>query len=129
MTTRTLRIRGDAEPDEVWHRYTVPARWPEWSPQIRRVETAACRITAGQTGTVVGVGGLRVRFIVLAVDDDARTWDWRAVAGPVTLTFHHAVAAAPGGGTVSTLRVTGPFPIVAGYLPIARFALTRLVRA
>lgn len=128
MTTRTLRIRGDAAPDEVWHRYTVPSRWSEWSPQIRRVETSPDRVVAGQTGTVVGIGGIRVAFTVLAVDDDARTWDWRAQAGPVTLLFHHAVAPAAGGGTVSTLRVDGPFPVVVGYLPVARFALTRLVR-
>jgi len=38
VTTLTLHATGPLPPAEVWERYAVPARWPEWSPQITGVE-------------------------------------------------------------------------------------------
>ena len=73
---------------------------------------------------------MRVRFRVLAVDPAARVWTWQASAGPVVLRLHHGVAPDPAGSgrTRTTLRVTGPAPVVLAYAPVARLALRRLVR-
>jgi hypothetical protein len=74
MSSMRLHATGPVHPDEAWDRYLHPARWSDWSPQIRGVDTDAVRID-------------------------------------------------PGG-----LRVSGPFPLVVGYVPLAAAALQRLVR-
>lgn len=110
----------------MWARYADPARWAGWSPQIRLVETAALRIAPGVTGTVHGPLGLRVAFLVTAVDEAARTWAWDVMLGPVALHLRHGVGAHPGGSS-TWLTVRGPALVVAAYLPVARIALHRLV--
>lgn len=127
VPTLTLRAGGAAEAAEVWERYAVPRRWPTWSPQIQRVETAAARIVAGASGKVVGPLGVHVRFVIDDVDEAARTWSWRVRVGPVTLHLEHAVLI-DGPGSATTLRMHGPLPVVAGYAPVAQLALNRLVR-
>ena len=74
------------------------------------------------------MGGLRVRFEVLAVDADARTWRWRARLGPVVLILDHEVAARPAGGCVGVLAISGATPAVLAYLLPAQLALGALVR-
>ena len=131
MTTVTLSARGTAPVELAWERYARPTLWSTWSPQIWRVEATADRIAAGVTGTVRAVGGLPIRFTVLAVDERARTWSWRVRLGPVTMTLDHAVrpdASHAPDGSATDLRVDGPALIVLGYAPIARLALGRLVR-
>jgi hypothetical protein len=118
---------GPAEPELVWRRYTEPARWPGWAPQIRGVETAAARIAPGVTGTVRGPLGLPVRFTVTDVDEAGRRWAWDARLGPVRLHLRHGVDP-EGAGTRTWLAARGPAAVLAAYLPIARFALHRLVR-
>ena len=129
MATFTLRAKGSAPVERAWERYAQPALWSQWSPQIRRVDTAADRIEAGLTGTVHGYLGLHVRFMILEVDEAARTWSWRVTLGPVRMSLHHEVGDLGSQGSATSLVVTGPAPIVVGYLAPAQYALHRLVRA
>jgi hypothetical protein len=128
MALRTLTVTGLAPADQVWERYARPALWASWSPQIRRVEVDAERIAPGLQGLVRGPLGLGVRFQVQAVDEPARTWSWRASLGPATLLLHHSVSRTET-GSMTTLTIKGPVPLVLGYLLPARLALGRLVAA
>ncbi|MEP6799844.1 MAG: SRPBCC family protein [Lapillicoccus sp.] len=129
---RTITVSGHASPAEAWERYAVPARWREWSPPISRVETTGTRIVPGLAGVVHGIGGIRVNFLVEAVDEDARTWRWRARLGPLEIVLDHGVAAGVGGsggagGSSTWLTVAGP-PLAALIYPeIARISLRQLV--
>lgn len=123
----TLHARGPQPADEVWERYAVPARWPEWAPYITGVDGAEHRIRAGSTGHVRGPLGLRVAFAVTAVDEDARTWAWDVALGPLRLSLDHGVRAS-GAGTRTWLTVDGPAPFVLPYLVPARLSLEMLVR-
>jgi hypothetical protein len=126
VTTLTLRARGAAPAGEVWDRYVRPARWPQWSPQIRQVRSSTPRLEAGTTGTVIGPLGIRVAFEVTSVEEATRRWSWRARLGPITLLLAHVVEA-DGEATSTTLRLSGPFPVVVAYAPLAQLALSRLV--
>jgi hypothetical protein len=126
MTTVTLKATGAADAGPAWQRYEEIARWTDWAPQIRRVDCAADRIAAGVTGRVVGLAGFGVDFVIEAVDRDARTWSWRVRVGPVSLSLTHGVEQLPS-GCRTWLRVSGPLPVVAGYAPVAAWALRRLV--
>ncbi len=130
---REITVQGPQSPDEVWDRYVRPARWPEWSPQIRGVDYALERLAPGATGRVRGPLGVPVPFEVLAVDEDGpsrRAWRWRAGALGVHVELEHVVEPHPSrpGGTVTRLVMSGPAPVVVPYLPLARLALRRLVR-
>jgi hypothetical protein len=124
----TVSAAGAAEPGDVWDRYVRPARWSQWSPQIRSVDYPDEVIATGGSGTVHGPCGLPVRFEVLDVDGENRCWSWAVTLAMVRLTLQHRVAAR-GSGTITELVVDGPAPVVLGYAPIARIALGRLVRA
>jgi Polyketide cyclase / dehydrase and lipid transport len=124
----TLHATGPRAPAEVWERYAVPARWPEWAPQIRRVELPVARLAAGARGRVHPVVGPGLPFVVDAVDEVGRQWAWTVSLGPVSLRLTHWVADGPHGGSTTGLRVAGPAPVVLGYAPLARLAIARLVR-
>ena len=130
MASVTLRARGPVDPATAWERYADPRLWSTWAPQIQRVSTDVERLVAGATGTVhAGLTSwptVPVAFEVLALDETARTWAWRAYLGPVSLRLEHGVTAY-GHGSATWLRVHGPLPMVAAYAPVARLALTRLV--
>ena len=128
MTTLTLHATGPIGPEEAWERYAVPARWPEWAPQITGVELPVARLAAGVRGRVRGPLGVTLPFVVETVDEATRQWAWTVSAGPVHLHLAHWVAEGPDGGSTTGLRVTGPPPVVAGYAPLARVAIGRLVR-
>jgi hypothetical protein len=127
MTTLTLHATGPEAPAEVWERYALPARWPEWSPQIRRVEVPVPRLVAGTHGRVFGPVGPGVPFEVDTVSEEARQWSWTVYAGPLRVRLLHWVADGPDGGSTTGLRLDGPAPVVLGYAPLARVALGRLV--
>lgn len=127
MTIVTLHVAGDATPAQAWERYAVPARWPEWAPQISRVETSAPRLVTAMSGRVVGPLGIGVDFVVDDVDELTRTWSWTVHLGPVRLLLHHTVRDDIDGCSTS-LRIEGPLGVVLPYAPVARYALTRLVR-
>jgi Polyketide cyclase / dehydrase and lipid transport len=125
---RRTRVTGPLPPEQVWERYAVPARWPGWAPQIRAVDASAARIGPGVTGRVHGLLGVRVSFVVTEVDERARTWAWDVRLGPLRMHLRHGVDTDPV-GTATRLVVRGPALAVAAYLPVARHALHRLVRA
>ena len=88
---------------------------------------ATFKLPAGTTGKVRGPLGVSADFVVDAVDEQARTWSWTVRRWPLTLRLTHAVRRRPG-GSMTSLTVEGPLPVVALYAPLARFALGRLVR-
>jgi Polyketide cyclase / dehydrase and lipid transport len=124
----TAQAHGPRPPDDVWDRYVRPQRWPEWSPQIRSVDYPGETLSPDTTGVVHGPAGLRVRFRILDVTADApvRSWTWAVSAAGVRLRLTHTVEPVAG-GTRTGLTVWGPAPVVALYLPVARWALGRLV--
>jgi hypothetical protein len=128
----TLTATGRAPADEVWRRYIEPSAWPSWSPQIRRVDPVD-RLRVGSRGIVHTIFGVGVPFEVTALDDLSRSWSWRAqLPLGFTLRLTHVVSDAPAqqsaAGTRTTLTIEG-FPLVVlPYLPLAQFALSRLVR-
>lgn len=125
-----LSASGPLPVDEVWERYTQPLWWPRWAPHLREVDYPEPVVTPGTTGRVTGVAGVVAIFHIDAVDEAARTWSWSVRAGPLRLSLEHGVeAAASGSGQVSVawLVVRGPWPVVLGYAPIARYSLGRLV--
>ncbi|MDP9817319.1 SRPBCC family protein [Spirilliplanes yamanashiensis] len=126
---REIGVAGPRGAGEVWDRYVRPARWPEWSPQIRAVEYPGERLAAGTSGVVRGPFGVRVPFEVLDVSEDGpvRSWAWRVSAAGARLVLVHTVEAA-GAGARTGLTVEGPAALVVAYLPAARWALGRLVR-
>jgi len=111
----------------VWADYAEPARWTGWSPQVRRVELGEPVLQAGLTGTVRGPGGLRVPFVVTALDAGATTWAWEVSAAGAGLRLEHGVRAV-GDGSLTWLVLDGPAAVVLAYAPLARLALRRLVR-
>ena len=130
MAALTVRAHGDAPAALAWERYADPALWSAWAPQIQRVETTMDRLVTGGTGTVrAGLlprPTLGVPFEVLAVDESEMEWEWTARLGPVRLRLEHGVTPHLTGST-TWLRVHGPLPVVAAYVPVARLALNRLV--
>ena len=128
MAVRRVQVTGPARAVVVWERYAELDAWPTWAPQIRGVDADGARLAVGRTGVVRAVGGVRVRFVVTAVDEHARRWSWIARVGPLTLALHHDVTATPS-GTRAGLVLEGPAPLVTAYAPLTRLALARLVAA
>ena len=150
-------MRGSAPVPVAWERYAEPARWSQWAPQIRGVEVAEDRIRSGLQGVVRGPLGVRVRFHVDEVDASSHSWRWTVVVWGIRLRMHHDLSAhdlpspelphgearlprnrhhderlREGGQrgplTLAGLTVDGPALLVLGYAPVARLALSRLVR-
>ena len=125
MAVRRVEARGPASVEEVWDRYATISRWPEWSPQISRVEASADQLALGVRGMVHLVGVLSLPFTVTSCRPEDRTWSWQVRLGPVTLDLEHAVYPA-GSGTHTTLSLSGPALVVLAYAPLAQGALRRL---
>lgn len=121
-------MTGPAEAAAAWGRYAELAAWPSWAPQITAVEADGPRLAVGRSGSVHVVGGLRVRFVVTAVDEDRLAWGWIAWLGPVALTLHHDLRPTAE-GTVAGLTLEGPALLVAAYGPLTRVPLGRLLRS
>jgi hypothetical protein len=128
MATVTLSATGPLPAAEAWERYALPRRWPEWSPQISRVELPEERIAPGLQGRLHAPGGFTLRFTIDAVDEAARTWSWTVRVALLRLRLDHWVEEGPGGGSTAGLRTDGPGPVIAAYAPVAQIALDRLVR-
>jgi hypothetical protein len=118
---------GDATADVVWQRYTHPARWAGWAPQIRRVDHDDDVVRPGSRGLVHGPLGIRVRFVIDDVDPALRTWAWTVGIGRFTVPMRHG-AHPCGTGTLAWAEVGGPRFLGRLYSPVARHALRRLVR-
>jgi hypothetical protein len=128
MSTRTVEATGPLAPEAVWERFAVPARWPEWEPQVQRVELSTDRLAPGATGRLHVGYGVSVPFTVDAVDEAARRWSWTIRVGLLTLRLELWVSPAPDGGSSAGLTARGPAPLVAAYAGPARAALERAVR-
>ena len=126
MAVRRVDVTGAARPVVAWERYADLDAWATWAPQIRGVEADGRRLAVGRRGEVVALGGVRVRFVVTALDERAMRWSWIASLGPLTLSLHHAVTP-DRAGTVAGLVLEGPTPVVSAYATLTRLALTRLV--
>lgn len=127
MSVVTLGARGASVPVVVWERYADIAQWSQWAPQIQRVETAADRIAPGVTGSVFGLLGVRVDFVIDAVDEGQYRWSWTVTRMHVSVRLDHAVREHPKGVSTS-LTMDGALPLVLGYAPVAQLALRKLVR-
>ena len=128
VSEQIVTATGAVDPAEAWERYMLPARWPEWAPQISGVEASADRLAPGVSGKVIAPLGLAVPFVVDEVDEPGRRWTWQVRTGPVHLRLEHWVEAAPEGGTTAGLRVDGEGLLVASYAPLAKGALEKLVQ-
>ena len=128
MSSRTVEAAGALAPDAVWERFAVPSRWPEWEPQIQRVELSTDRLASGATGRLHVGPGIRVPFTVDAVDEATRRWSWTLRVGLLKLRLELWVSPAPDGGSLAGMTANGPTPLVAAYAGQARAALDRAVR-
>jgi len=117
-----VEAAGPASRRAMWEAYADPSRWSTWAPQIRAVRPLE-RLRPGLRGEVEGLAGPRVRFEVTEVDEAAGRWTWRVRLGPAALTMDHEVADGR-----AAIALDGPTPIVLAYAPVARLALSRLVR-
>ena len=117
-----VEAKGTASREAMWEAYADPSRWRSWAPQIRSVEGTG-PIREGLEGSVTGLAGVRARFRVLSVQQEAGRWSWEVRTGPVRLRIDHEVD----DGRAS-ITIDGPAPAVLAYAPVARLALSRLVR-
>jgi hypothetical protein len=126
MAIRHVTVSGRADPSVVWERFLRFELWPQWSPQIRAVESADPGLRLGATGRVVAVGGIPIAFTVTGFDDPGRSWSWIVRIGLLTMTMHHVVTATEGGCRVGMI-LDGPGWFTAAYAPLMAVALRRLV--
>lgn len=124
----TVSAAGSLTPQAVWDRYVHPARWSQWSPQIRRVDCADETLRPGSRGRVHGPPGFAVDFIVEVLDPAEQRWSWRArvLLLGVRLHLEHGVQDDKN-GVRTWLRIRGPAWVVLAYAPVAQWSLTRLV--
>ena len=66
---------------------------------------------------------MRAPFRVLSVEPEAGRWSWEVRTGPVRLRIDHEVEDGR-----AAITIEGPGPAVLAYAPVARLALSRLVR-
>ncbi|GAB2464305.1 SRPBCC family protein [Jatrophihabitans fulvus] len=126
MSVLTLSAKGGLPPDEVWQRYAQLSRWTNWSPQLTRVDATDDELAFGVSGRVFGPLGVHADFVVESYDEANRQWSWAVRRWPLTVRLDHAVTKR-GGGSMTTLRLDGPLPVIVGYAPVAQLALHRLV--
>ena len=127
MATRELEVTGAGDPAAVWERYAVPGSWPEWLPQIERVDLSTPRLAAGATGRLHAPMGVSIPFTVDSVDEGGRTFAWTIRFGLFKLRLENWVRDGSDGGSVAGMRVNGPGPLVSGYVGQAQASLERLV--
>ncbi|KZF09816.1 MarR family transcriptional regulator [Rhodococcus sp. EPR-157] len=125
----TIDAVGSAPAGAVWERYMNPQQWSSWATQIVGVEYSEERLTAGTFGRVEGPLWIHVDFEILDVDESEWMWTWSAwwKRRSVGLTLTHGVASRTDGSR-TWLRVSGSPALIIPYLPVAKFALMRLVR-
>jgi hypothetical protein len=125
-----------ATPAAVWALLAVPARWPAWSPHIRRADSHPGPVEVGDEVRVRSYGPVAVRTRITRVDD-GRRWDFRvlSVPSPWRLEAAHAVVARDAGSRVVVgMRLSGPGTPLLGiaflnaYRPLAALAVRRLAR-
>ncbi|SIS21307.1 hypothetical protein [Williamsia sterculiae] len=121
---------GPATVAQVWWNYVHPQAWSTWAPQIRRVDYPHRTLTPGVGGSVYGPLSVRVFFEVERVDAVRHTWQWRVwlVTRRLGIRLRHGVDSVDGHpGSRAWVTVEAPAPVVAPYVPLASYALHRLV--
>lgn len=135
-----VRARAAAPPSMLWHLVATPARWSDWSPHIRSVDSASdgagpAVLVVGRCLQVHSIWPVSVRADVTRLDEGHR-WDFVArPPGPWSLTSAHAVTAdAEGAGIAVAMRFAGPAAGVLdqtalrAYGLLAQVAVDRLAR-
>ena len=124
-----VTAEGSAPVDQVWDRYTQPARWPEWAPQIRRVDVELDDdvITPGARGTVHGPVLTFAPFRIRSVDHRSHRWSWWVGLGVLGVGMDHGVDETETGSR-AWVRIHAHRYLAAPYVPVAKLALRRLVR-
>lgn len=122
-----ISATGDRPLDDAWERYTHPALWSTWAPQIRSVTCADEVIAAGTRGVVHGPLVVRVPFTIESVDHEEHRWTWRVGVGPIGVRMDHGVDATAD-GVRAWARIHLPALVAMPYAPIAHLALRRLAR-
>lgn len=122
-----ISYEGPATADEVWRRYTELPAWPGWAPQISRVDAPDDVIERGTRGTVHGPLLTRVPFRIRSVDHQARRWSWWVGLGPLGVGMDHGVDETLDGSR-AWVRIHAHRFLVAPYVPLAKLALSRLVK-
>ncbi len=117
----TVSVVIDAPAERVWTLLAEFARWPQWGPSIRAVETATERVAPGAVGRVKTAAGFWLPFEITAVEP-GRAWDWKVAKIPAT---GHAVI--PLGPTRSRATFSAPW-LVAPYMLVLRVGLGRVRR-
>lgn len=121
-----ISVEGEATAEQVWDRYVDPSTWPDWAPQISRVDVAADGFERGLRGTVHGPLLTRVPFRIRNVDPLTRRWSWWVGFGIFGVGMDHGVDPTPTGSR-AWVRIHAHRYLVLPYIPVARFALGRLV--
>lgn len=140
-----VRVPCAAPASAAWEFLGTPARWPEWSPQVRAVSgfdpvrrrslPAPPALEVGNWVVVHGPWPVRLPARFTRVDAGVR-WDFAApLPGRRTLLSGHAVQPVRGGcEVVWDMNVEGPGgalltrTVLAAYGPLVRLALRRLAR-
>jgi hypothetical protein len=122
-----VAVEGTVPVEQVWHRYTRPALWSEWAPQISRVDIDAAVIEPGARGTVRGPLLTFAPFRIRSVDHTAHRWSWWVGIGLFGVGMDHGVDETATGSR-AWVRIHAHRYLAAPYAPLARLALRRLVR-
>jgi hypothetical protein len=141
-----VRVPCAAPAAAAWELLGTPARWPEWSPQVRavggfdavrrRLLPAPPELEAGRWVVVYGPWPVRLRARFTRVDT-GRRWDFAAPlpAGLTLLSAHEVEPVRGGCQVVWGMRAEGPGGVLvtrtmlAAYGPLVRLALRRLARS
>ena len=83
MKTVWIRRTIDAPPTTLWALLTDVDQWPRWGPSVRSAELAGGRFEVDESGTVTTIGGLRLGFVLTAVEPETR-WTWSVAGVPAT---------------------------------------------
>jgi uncharacterized protein YndB with AHSA1/START domain len=120
LPTATVPVRREipVHPAIVWDLLVDTARWADWGPSVRSVETPDRRLGALTAGRICTTPGLWLPFQVTEFEE-GRRWAW-SVAG-VHATTHIVEPTALG------CRVTFGVPALAlVYSPVCAIALRRI---
>ena len=69
--------------EEAWALLVDVERWAEWGPSVAAAGLDGERFEAGATGWVKTAVGVRLPFVITAVDD-GKQWSWKVAGIPAT---------------------------------------------
>ena len=114
-------IEINAPASAAWELLTDTSRWSSWGPSVTSAGCTGRFISAGSTGWVETVLGLRLPFRITGFEVGQR-WNWKVAGIPAT--GHVVESLGPG-----RCRVTFEVPLLAApYLAVCRLAAIRVKR-